>query len=87
MDIWNILSIFGMFYYNSVYFVLIWYIFPVLVSCTKKILATLVFPIKEVRKIDTRRRDFRRKGRNLCSQQSYENYLHKREEKKADKQE
>jgi hypothetical protein len=27
MDVWNILWISGMFYYKSVYFVLIWYIF------------------------------------------------------------
>jgi hypothetical protein len=32
----------GTFYGHLVYFVAIWYIFPVLVYCTKKILATLV---------------------------------------------
>jgi hypothetical protein len=31
----------GIFYDHLVHFVLIWYIFPVLVSCTKKNLATL----------------------------------------------
>jgi hypothetical protein len=41
MAIWNILWIFGVFFDHSVYFVLIWCIFPVLVSCTKKNLATL----------------------------------------------
>jgi hypothetical protein len=41
MAIWNILQIFGIFYDHSVHFVFIWYIFPVLVSFTKKNLATL----------------------------------------------
>jgi hypothetical protein len=41
MAIWNILWRFGIFYVRLVHFVLIWYIFPVLVSCTKKNLATL----------------------------------------------
>jgi hypothetical protein len=38
MATWNILWIFGD---HSVHFVFIWYIFPVLVSCTEKNLATL----------------------------------------------
>jgi hypothetical protein len=42
MSIWNILWTFGKFYDHSVHFVFIWYIFPVLVSCTMKNLATLV---------------------------------------------
>jgi hypothetical protein len=42
MAIWNILRPFGKFYDHLVHFVFIWYIFPVLVSCTKKNLATLV---------------------------------------------
>jgi hypothetical protein len=36
MAIWNILRTFGIFYDHFVHFVFIWYIFPVLVSCTKK---------------------------------------------------
>jgi hypothetical protein len=40
--IWNILWTFGIFNDHFVQFVLIWYIFLVLVSCTKKNLATLV---------------------------------------------
>jgi hypothetical protein len=40
--IWNILRRFGLFYNHLVHFVLIWCIFPVLVPCTKKNLATLV---------------------------------------------
>jgi hypothetical protein len=32
----------GIFYGHLAYFVAIWYIFPVLVCCTKKNLATLV---------------------------------------------
>jgi hypothetical protein len=36
MAIWNILQTFMIFYDNLVHFVLIWYIFPVLVSYTKK---------------------------------------------------
>jgi hypothetical protein len=39
--IWNILWIFGIFYNHWVHFGFIWYIFPVLVSCTQKNLATL----------------------------------------------
>jgi hypothetical protein len=42
MAIWNILQTFGNFYVHLVHFVLIWYIFPVLVSRTKKNLATLL---------------------------------------------
>jgi hypothetical protein len=48
MPIWYILCPFGIFYAHLVYFMPIWYIlwsfgtfFPVLVSCTKKNLATL----------------------------------------------
>jgi hypothetical protein len=39
--IWNILQTFGLFYDHLIYFAFIWYIFPVLVSFTKKNLATL----------------------------------------------
>jgi hypothetical protein len=42
MAIWNILRRFGKFYDHLVHFVLIWYIFPVLVSRVKKNLATLI---------------------------------------------
>jgi hypothetical protein len=42
LAIWSILRQFGLFYGNLVYFVVIWYIFTVLVCCTKKNLATLV---------------------------------------------
>jgi hypothetical protein len=38
----NISRTFGIFYNHMVHFVFIWYIFPVLVSCTKKNLASLV---------------------------------------------
>jgi hypothetical protein len=41
MTIGNILRTFGIFYDYLVHFVLIWYIFPVLVSWAKKNLATL----------------------------------------------
>jgi hypothetical protein len=41
MATWNILWRFGIFYDHLVHFVFIWYIFPVLVSCAKKNLATL----------------------------------------------
>jgi hypothetical protein len=41
MAIWNVLRIYGISYDHLVHFVSIWYIFPVLVSCTKKHLATL----------------------------------------------
>jgi hypothetical protein len=41
MAIWNILWRLGIFYDHLVHFVFIWYIFPVLVSCAKKHLATL----------------------------------------------
>jgi hypothetical protein len=43
MAIWDILLPFGTFCVHLVHFVFIWYIFPVLVSCTKKNLATLVY--------------------------------------------
>jgi hypothetical protein len=42
MALWNILQTFGIFSDHLVHFMLIWYIFPVLISCTKKNLATLV---------------------------------------------
>jgi hypothetical protein len=41
LAIWNILLTFGIFYDHLEHFVVIWYIFPVLVSCTKENLATL----------------------------------------------
>jgi hypothetical protein len=41
MAIGNILQRFGILYDHLVHFVFIWYIFPVLVSCTMKNLATL----------------------------------------------
>jgi hypothetical protein len=41
MAIWNILRTLGIFYDHLVYFVFVWYIFPVLVSFTMKHLATL----------------------------------------------
>jgi hypothetical protein len=41
MAIWNILQTFGIFYDHLVYFEFIWSIFPLLVSCNKKNLATL----------------------------------------------
>jgi hypothetical protein len=40
-EIWTILRTFGEVYDHLVHLVLIWYIFPVLVSRTKKNLATL----------------------------------------------
>jgi hypothetical protein len=40
--IWSILRLFGVSCDHLVYFTVIWYIFPVLVCCTKKNLATLV---------------------------------------------
>jgi hypothetical protein len=42
MPIWNILQTFAIFYSHLLHFVFIWYIFPVLVSCNKKNLATLM---------------------------------------------
>jgi hypothetical protein len=41
MAIWNILWRLGIFNDHLVHFEFIWYIFPFLVSCTKKNLATL----------------------------------------------
>jgi hypothetical protein len=41
MAVWNILQTFGILSDRLVHLVLIWYIFPVLVSCIKKNLATL----------------------------------------------
>jgi hypothetical protein len=41
MDSWSILRSFVIFYGHLVQFMVIWYIFPVLVFCTKKNLATL----------------------------------------------
>jgi hypothetical protein len=43
---WNILCPFDIFYGNLVYF-LFWYIFPILVCCTKKNLATLLVEADE----------------------------------------
>jgi hypothetical protein len=43
MVMWNISWTFGIFYDNQVHLVFIWYIFPVLVLCTKKNLATLIW--------------------------------------------
>jgi hypothetical protein len=40
MAIWSILRQFGLFYGHWVYFVLIWFLFPVLVFLTRKNLAT-----------------------------------------------
>jgi hypothetical protein len=40
MVISNVLSPFGIFGVHFIYFMVIWYIFPVLVSCTMKNLAT-----------------------------------------------
>jgi hypothetical protein len=42
MAIWNILRTFGIFYDHLVHFVLVWYIFRFLISCTKKNLAALL---------------------------------------------
>jgi hypothetical protein len=54
MDIWSILRPFGIFNGRLVYFVVIWYIFPVLVFCTEKNLATLhLRPV--LKKIESRR--------------------------------
>jgi hypothetical protein len=41
MAIWSIFLPFGTFYGAWVYFVIVWYIFPVLVCCSPKNLATL----------------------------------------------
>jgi hypothetical protein len=49
MAIWNILQAFGKFYDHLLHFVFIWYIFPVLVSCTKKNLAILITAISHTR--------------------------------------
>jgi hypothetical protein len=43
VDIWSILWPFGMFCGHLVYFVVIWYSFHILVNCTEKNLANLVF--------------------------------------------
>jgi hypothetical protein len=45
MAICSILKPFGIFYSHLVYFMVIWYIFAVLVSCSKKNLATLLVTI------------------------------------------
>jgi hypothetical protein len=42
LAIWNILHTFWIFYDHLVHFVFMWYIFTVLVSSTKKNLATLL---------------------------------------------
>jgi hypothetical protein len=41
VDIWSILRPFDILFGHLVYFVVIWYIFPLLVNCTKINLATL----------------------------------------------
>jgi hypothetical protein len=41
IDIWSILRPFRVVYGHLLYFVLVWYIFPVLVRCTEKYLASL----------------------------------------------
>jgi hypothetical protein len=43
MAMWSILWLFNIFCGHLVYFMVIWYIFPVLVCCTTKNLATLCF--------------------------------------------
>jgi hypothetical protein len=48
---WYILWTFGLFCSHLVYFMVIWYIFPVLLCCTKKNLAT---PVVKVEKIHLR---------------------------------
>jgi hypothetical protein len=45
ISFWNILRTFGIFCDHFVHFVLIWYIFPVLVSCTMENLATLAMTL------------------------------------------
>jgi hypothetical protein len=40
--IWSILWLFGIFNGQWVYFLFIWYIFPILVICSKKNMATLL---------------------------------------------
>jgi hypothetical protein len=45
MVIWSIFRPFGIFYGTLVYFVVIWYIFSVLVYCTTKNLATLMYGV------------------------------------------
>jgi hypothetical protein len=45
MDIWNILRTFGIFYDQWIHFVLIWFIFPVLVSCIKLIWQSCARPV------------------------------------------
>jgi hypothetical protein len=51
---------FGIFCGNLVYFMVIWYIFPVLVCCTKKNLATLV-------RCGTTKKEKTRKGLSVTS--------------------
>jgi hypothetical protein len=55
--IWNILRIF---YDHLVHFVFIWYIFPVLVSCTSKNLATLIWWL-------VRHNEISRRKRSICA--------------------
>jgi hypothetical protein len=50
MAIGNIWQTFGIFYHHLLHFVFIWYSFPLLVSYTKKNLATLVFGLKPRKK-------------------------------------
>jgi hypothetical protein len=42
IDIWYILLTFGIYYWHLVDFMAIWYIFPILICCIKKNLATLM---------------------------------------------
>jgi hypothetical protein len=49
MYIWYNLCTFGIIYVHLVYFVVIWYIFPVLVSCTKKNLANLEWSKRRIK--------------------------------------
>jgi hypothetical protein len=53
IDTWSILRSFVIFYAHLVQFVVIWYIFPVSVFCTKKNLATLV-PTRNGKQLKTR---------------------------------
>jgi hypothetical protein len=45
LSIWYILRSFDLFFGRLVYFVAVWYIFPVLVYCAQKNLATLITPV------------------------------------------
>jgi hypothetical protein len=56
MPIWNILLTFVMLNDRLVHFVFFWYFFPVLVSCTKKNLATLHWKFNFEIKSDLKKR-------------------------------